>query len=61
MDPREFLKLVVEELRRTTWPSKREVYVMTLAVVLMCIFVGSYIWTLDRVLDYLEYWLLRHL
>ncbi len=45
-----FLSEVRNELKRVTWPSRKEVYATTVIVILVSIFFGLYLWTLDQVL-----------
>jgi len=44
---RAFLAEVRNEMRRVTWPSRREVYATTVVVILTSIFFGLYLWGLD--------------
>ena len=48
---RSFLVEVRNEMRRVTWPSRREVYATTLVVILVSAFFGVYIWGLDLALS----------
>jgi preprotein translocase subunit SecE len=48
---RTFLTEVRNEMRRVTWPSRREVYATTLVVLLTALFFGLYLWGLDLALD----------
>ena len=47
---RDFLTEVRNEMRRVTWPSRREVYATTVVVILVSAFFGLYIWGIDLVL-----------
>jgi preprotein translocase subunit SecE len=47
---RAFLTEVRNEMRRVTWPSRREVYATTIVVILVSAFFGVYIWGIDLVL-----------
>jgi preprotein translocase subunit SecE len=47
---RTFLSEVRNELKRVTWPSRKEVYATTVVVILTSIFFGVYLWGLDIVL-----------
>ena len=49
-DSRTFLTEVRNEMRRVTWPSRREVYATTVVVILTSIFFGLYLWGLDLAL-----------
>jgi len=44
---RTFLTEVRNEMRRVTWPSRREVYATTVVVLLTSAFFGIYLWGLD--------------
>ena len=54
---RTFLVEVRNEMRRVTWPGRREVYATTLVVILVSAFFGVYVsvldvllsWTVDRI------------
>ena len=50
-DARLFLVEVRNEMRRVTWPSRREVYATTLVVILVSAFFGLYVSLLDVVLQ----------
>jgi preprotein translocase subunit SecE len=50
---RSFLTEVRNEMRRVTWPSRREVYATTVVVILTSIFFGVYLWGLDLALSWL--------
>jgi preprotein translocase subunit SecE len=56
---RTFLVEVRNEMRRVTWPSRREVYATTLVVLLTAAFFGLYLWGLDLALDQLVRWVFR--
>ncbi len=44
---RTFLTEVRNELKRVTWPSRKEVYATTVVVILVSIFFGVYLWVVD--------------
>ena len=48
---RNFLTEVRNEMRRVTWPSRREVYATTVVVILVSAFFGLYLWGLDLAID----------
>ena len=50
---RNFLSEVRNELRRVTWPSRKEVYATTFVVILTSIFFGVYLWGVDMLLNFL--------
>ena len=50
---RTFLTEVRNEMRRVTWPSRREVYATTVVVILTSVFFGVYLWGLDLALSWL--------
>ena len=56
---RNFLTEVRNEMRRVTWPSKREVYATTFVVLLTAAFFGLYLWGLDLALDRIVRWIFR--
>ena len=48
---RTFLTEVRNEMRRVTWPSRREVYATTLVVILTSVFFGLYLFGVDMLLN----------
>jgi preprotein translocase subunit SecE len=56
---RTFIGEVRAELKRVTWPSRKEVYATTLVVILTSIFFGVYLWGLDLVLSAAVNWVYR--
>ena len=48
---RTFFTEVRNEMRRVTWPSRKEVYATTFVVLLTAIFFGLYLWGIDLALD----------
>ena len=56
---RQFLTEVRNEMRRVTWPTRREVYGTTLVVILTSTFFGVYLWGLDLALGWVINWLYR--
>ena len=54
---RTFIAEVRNEMRRVTWPSKKEVYATTFVVLLTALFFGVYLWGLDLALDRLVRWI----
>ncbi len=56
---RGFLAEVQSEMRRVTWPSRKEVYATTLVVILTSAFFGLYLFLLDLGLDRLMNWVFR--
>ena len=56
---RTFLAEVRNELKRVTWPSKKEVYATTFVVILTSIFFGLYLFSLDFVLNSLVQWIFK--
>ncbi len=48
---RSFLSEVRSELKKVTWPSRKEVYSTTLVVIATSIFFGFYLWGLDLALS----------
>ena len=56
---RTFLTEVRNEMRRVTWPSRREVYATTVVVILTSAFFGLYLFVLDQILLQTFQWILR--
>jgi preprotein translocase subunit SecE len=54
---RAFLTEVRNEMRRVTWPSRKEVYAATVVVVLTAVFFGLYLWGLDLVFQAMVNWI----
>jgi len=54
-----FLTDVRNEMRRVTWPSRREVYATTVVVILVSVFFGVYLWGLDLALNAAISWVFR--
>ena len=48
---RSFLTEVRNEMRRVTWPTRREVYATTVVVILTSMFFGLYLWGLDLAIN----------
>jgi len=48
---RTFLGEVRNELKRVTWPSRKEVYGTTVVVIVTSIFFGVYLWGLDQIFE----------
>jgi preprotein translocase subunit SecE len=53
---RSFLTEVRNEMRRVTWPSRREVYATTVVVILTSMFFGLYLWGLDLAINAAVTW-----
>jgi len=47
---KQFVVEVVSELKKTTWPGKREVYNTTLVVIVAVVICAVYLWVVDMVL-----------
>jgi preprotein translocase subunit SecE len=54
---RVFLSEVRNELKRVTWPSRKEVYATTVVVILTSIFFGLYLFILDLGIDRIVTWI----
>ena len=54
-----FLTEVRNEMRRVTWPSRKEVYAATIVVLLTTGFFGLYLWGLDLVFNATVNWIFR--
>jgi preprotein translocase subunit SecE len=48
---RTFFTEVRNEMRRVTWPSRREVYATTVVVIMTSAFFGLYLWGLDLAIE----------
>ena len=58
---RTFLTEVRNELKRVTWPSRKEVYATTLVVILVSLFFSLYLSMVDMVLAQIVHWIFRQL
>ena len=56
---RTFFTEVRNEMRRVTWPSRKEVYATTFVVLLTTLFFGLYLYGIDLALTALLGWLYR--
>jgi preprotein translocase subunit SecE len=56
---RTFLTEVRNEMRRVTWPSRKEVYATTVVVILTSAFFGLYLWGLDLAFNWAVNWIFR--
>ncbi len=56
---RVFLTEVRNELKRVTWPSRKEVYATTIVVILTSVFFGLYLFALDYGINNLVQWIFR--
>ena len=54
---RVFLAEVRNELKRVTWPSRKEVYATTVVVILFSVFFGLYLFALDYGLNTIVQWI----
>ena len=54
---RSFLAEVRNEMRRVTWPTRREVQATTIVVILVATFFGIYLYGVDMILG----WLVRQI
>jgi preprotein translocase subunit SecE len=54
---RVFLTEVRNELKRVTWPSRKEVYATTVVVILTSIFFGLYLWGLGLIMNAVVRWI----
>jgi preprotein translocase subunit SecE len=52
---RKFLAEVRGELSRVTWPTRREVWATTVVVILVSMFFGVYLYTVDIILSTLQF------
>ena len=56
---RTFLTEVRNEMKRVTWPARKEVYATTVVVILTSTFFGLYLWGLDLALNAAVNWIFR--
>ena len=56
---RSFLTEVRNEMRRVTWPSRKEVYATTIVVIVTSAFFGIYLFSLDMLLNAAVNWIFR--
>jgi len=56
---RTFLVEVRNELKRVSWPSRKEVYATTIVVILVSVFFGVYLWGVDMVLSHAVQWIFK--
>jgi preprotein translocase subunit SecE len=56
---RVFLAEVRNELKRVTWPSRKEVYATTVVVILTSVFFGLYLFIIDFGIDAVVSWIFR--
>ena len=56
---RTFLTEVRNELKRVTWPSRREVYATTVVVILTSAFIGLYLFAVDYGINAVVQWIFR--
>lgn len=48
---RQFVNEVIAELKKTTWPAKKEVYGTTVVVIVTVLICAFYLWVVDLVLS----------
>jgi preprotein translocase subunit SecE len=48
---RQFITEVVAELKKTTWPGRREVYGTTVVVIVTVLICALYLWVVDMILN----------
>jgi len=56
---RTFFTEVRNEMRRVTWPSRREVYATTVVVIVTSAFFGLYLWGFDLAINWGVNWIFR--
>jgi len=56
---RSFLTEVRNEMRRVTWPSRKEVYATTVVVIITSAFFGLYLFALDVLLNAAVNWIFQ--
>jgi preprotein translocase subunit SecE len=55
----DFLTLVKGEMKKVTWPSRKDTYASTLAVIVLVLAVGVFLWAVDSALSFAIRFLLR--
>ena len=58
---RTFLTEVRNEMRRVTWPSRKEVWATTIVVIITSAFFGLYLFGLDLILNAAVNWIFQSL
>jgi preprotein translocase subunit SecE len=56
---RNFLVEVRNEMKRVTWPSRKEVYATTVVVIVTSTFFGLYLWGLDLAFTWAVNWVFQ--
>ncbi len=56
---KDFLTLVKGEMKKVTWPSRKDTYASTLAVIVLVLAVGVFLWVVDSALSTAIRFLLR--
>ena len=56
---RAFVTEVRNEMRRVTWPSRKEVYATTVVVILTSVFFGLYLFAVDLALNNAVQWVIN--
>jgi preprotein translocase subunit SecE len=56
---RNFLIEVRNEMKRVTWPSRKEVYATTVVVIVTSTFFGLYLWGLDLFFTFVVNWVFK--
>jgi preprotein translocase subunit SecE len=54
-----FLSEVRNELKRVTWPSRKEVYATTIVVIIFSAAIGLYLFVLDQLIIQVVDWIFR--
>jgi preprotein translocase subunit SecE len=52
---------IIDNVKRVTWPSRKEVYATTVVVILTSIFFGVYLFGLDAIFATAVTWLFRRM
>jgi len=56
---RTFLTEVRNEMRRVTWPSRKEVYATTIVVIAVTVFFAAYLWGVDMIFSHAVQWIFK--
>jgi preprotein translocase subunit SecE len=49
---RQFIEEVWAELKKTSWPAKKEVYGTTVVVIITVVLISAYLWVVDFFLNH---------
>jgi len=58
-NPLGFIKGTIEELKKVTWPTKKEIINNTMVVLIAVVFCATLIWVIDVFFSYVFRWILQ--